>query len=115
MNYLNDLHRIEQVLSELDNTSYDTIEEANDCLIKYDKLKDDIISIIEQALDDLNSSVIIKDSVYNQAIHILTHHIGSADDIQKYGNILEFFHNEGKITKQQINSFFDNLDVGRWR
>ncbi|SUB88446.1 Uncharacterised protein [Porphyromonas macacae] len=115
MDYINDLHRIEQDLSILDNTSYDTIEEANHCLIKYDKLKDDIILIIKRVLNDFSCSFSTKERIYNQAIQVLTNHLGSADDIQKYGNILECFQNDGMITKEQLNHFYDNLDIGRWR
>lgn len=115
MDYLIDLHRIEQVLSILDNTSYNTIEEANDCLIKYDKLKDDIMLIIKQVLGDFSSSSLVRECVYNKAIQILTNHIGSADDIQKYGSQLDFFYNQGRITEQQLKLFYDKLDIGRWR
>lgn len=115
MDYIDDLHRIEQDLSVLDNTSYDTIEEANHCLIKYDELKDDIILIIKRALNDFSCSFSTQERIYNQAIQVLTNHIGSADDIQKYGNILESIQNDGMITKEQLNHFYDNLDIGRWK
>jgi hypothetical protein len=115
MDYINDLYGIEQSLLVLDDTSCDTIEEANNCLIKYDNLKDDIISVIKRVLEDFSISVMTRESVYSEAIRILTNYIGSADDIQKYGSILESFQHEGKITKQQLNSFCDNLDIGRWR
>ena len=115
MDYFSNLHRIEQVLSVLDNTSYDTIEEANNCLIKYDELKDNVITIINQMLNDFSNSSSTKECVYNNAIQILTNHIGSADDIQKYGSLLESFYNEGRITKQQLNLFYNRLDIGRWR
>jgi Na+/phosphate symporter len=115
MDYLNDLHGIEKVLLALDRTAYDTIEDANNCLIKYDSLKDDVISIIKQVIENFSISITTKESVSNEAIRILTNHIGNADDIQKYGNILESFHHEGKLTKQQLSSFSDNLDIGRWR
>lgn len=115
MDYFSNLNRIEQVLSVLDNTSYDTIEEANNCLIKYDELKDNVITIINQMLNDFSNSSSTKECVYNKAIQILTNHIGSADDIQKYGSLLESFYNEGRITKQQLNLFYNRLDIGRWR
>jgi hypothetical protein len=115
MDYLSNLHGIEQTLLALYDTSCDTIEEANNCLIKYDNLKDDVMSVINQVLGDVNISVMSRESVYDEAIRILTDYTGSADDIQKYGSILESFHSENKITKQQLNSFYDNLDTGRWR
>ena len=70
MDYFSNLHRIEQVLSVLDNTSYDTIEEANNCLIKYDELKDNVITIINQMLNDFSNSSSTKECVYNKAIQI---------------------------------------------
>jgi hypothetical protein len=63
MDYLNELHRIGNALSELDNTVCDTIEEANDCLIKYDKLKGEIISTIKQALEDCFISETAKEHI----------------------------------------------------
>lgn len=115
MDYLIDLHKIEKALSILDNTSYDTIEEANSCLVQYDKLKDEIILIIRQVLDDSKIPDLIKDSVYNRAIQLLTNHIGSVDDILKYGSLVEAFYDEGKITKKQLILFHEKLDIGRWR
>jgi hypothetical protein len=115
MDYLSDLHKIEQTLLALDDISCDTIEEANMCLIKYDSLKDDIISVIKRLLEDFSISVMYRECVYDEAIRILINYIGSADDIQKYGSMLDSFHNENKITKQQLNSFCDSLDIGRWR
>lgn len=115
MDYINDLNRIKQNLSALDETSYDTIEEANHYLIKYDELKDNIILIIKRALNDISCSISTQERIYNQAIQILTNYIGSADDIQKFGDILNSFQNNGMITKEQLNHFYDNLDIGRWR
>jgi hypothetical protein len=113
--YYNDLHEIEKSFFALDNTAYKTIEEANDCLTQYDKLKDDILSIIKQILKDFSISVAVKEQIYNKAVLMLANHIGDAVDTQKYGNILKSFHSEGKITEQQLNSFFNNLNIGRWQ
>jgi predicted nuclease with TOPRIM domain len=111
MDYLNNLHRIEKELSALDNNACGTVEEANNCLAEYDRLKNEIILIIE----DFGVASIIKENVYKEAIRILTNYIGSADDIQKYGNILKSFHTEGKLSEQQLHFFYDNLDTGRWK
>jgi hypothetical protein len=108
--YLTDLHCIETDLLALDNTAYGTIEEANTCLIKYDQIKDDIISIIEQMIKKGR----VKENVYKEAIRLLTNHIGSADDIQKYGTVLESFHKKGKLTAQELQLFYENLNIGRW-
>ncbi len=115
MDYINDLHRIEQGLSVLNGTSYDTIEEANNCLIKYDEFKDDIMRIIGRVLSDRSCSISTQEKIYAQSIQILTNHIGSVDDIQKYGAILENFQKDGMITKEQLSLFYDYLDIGRWR
>ena len=47
MNYIADLQKIEQKIEVLDETSCDTLGDANQCLIKYDELKDEIILIIK--------------------------------------------------------------------
>ena len=115
MNYFDELYKTEKSLSVLDNTAYKTIEEANDCVLQYGKLKDNIISIIKQLLKDFSVSVAVKEQIYDKAIWMLANHIGDADDTQKYGNIIKSFHNEGKITEQQLNYFFNNLNIGRWQ
>ena len=115
MKYFNDLHEIEKSFFALDNTAYNTIAEANDCLTQYDKLKDKIISIAKQALKDFGISVELKEQIYNKSVLMLANHIGSADDIQKYGNIFKSFHHEGKITDEQLKIFLNNLNIGRWQ
>lgn len=114
MDYNERLQKIDQALSVLDNTSYNTIEEANRCLIKYDKLKDDVIQLVKQLLEDSSKSEFIKGNIFNRAIQILTNHIGSSDDIVKYGDILESFFKEGQVSKEQLNFFYEKLDTGRW-
>ena len=108
-----DLHRIEKVLLSLDNTAYDTIEEADNSLIQYGILKDEIVSIIKQVIENFSISFTIKENIYKEAIRILANHIGSAKDMRKYGSILESFHNEGKLTEQQLNSFYDNFEFAK--
>ena len=115
MNYIADLQKIEKKIEVLDETSCDTLEEANQCLIKYDELRDEIILIIKNVLKDSNCPIPIRKRVYNKAIQILTNHIGNVDDIQKYGSILTGFLNDGIINENQLNHFYDTLDIGRWK
>ena len=115
MKYFSDLFEIEKSLFVLDNTAYKTIEEVNDCVTQYEKLKDNLMLIVMQALEDFGIPVEIKEQIYNKSVLVLANHIGSADDVQKYGSIINFFHREGKITEQQLNFFFNNLNIGRWQ
>ena len=112
MNYWEELQKIEETFLTLDNSVCDTLEEANNCLIKYDKLKDDIMLIVKQVVEN---HIVTEENIYREAIRILTSHIGSADDIQKYGEILESFYRENKLTDWQRQFFYENLDIGRWR
>lgn len=114
MDYLRELKKIEQALTVLDNALYDTIEEANKGVIKYDRLKNDIISILSKLLDDQRLLLPLRDSIYSEVIILLVNYIGSADDIKKYGDSIISFYNEGKISKLQMDSFFYGLDINRW-
>ncbi|MDE5996841.1 MAG: hypothetical protein K2G77_01375 [Muribaculaceae bacterium] len=115
MDYIEELHRIEQEFSLLDDKSYNTIEEANRCLIKYDELLDHLVLIIKQALNDGGCSISLKDRIVKKASELLGSHIGSADDMKKYGDSFDDFHIKGLITYNQLHYFRDNLDIGRWR
>ncbi len=113
--YLVKLHEIEAGLSVLDNMSCDTLEEANDCVRKYDEYKDKIILIVRQLMCSDSMSVADKELVYNEAVRILADRVGSADDAQKYGEVLETLRNENKLTEQQLRLFYDSISTGRWR
>ncbi len=113
--YLVKLHEIEAGLSVLDNMSCDTIEEANNCVIKYEEYKDKIILVIRQLMYCSSMSVTDKELVYNEAVRIVADRIGSADDAQKYGEVMETLRNENKLTEQQLRLFYDSINTGRWR
>ena len=91
-------------------SEYETREEAEEGMKKYEELMDKIVQIIIEILADKTSS----NSVYKEAVKLLGSKIGCADDVQKYGDIMKSFYDEGRITQGQLSFFIENMNIGRW-
>ena len=109
-NYFDQLEKIQCTFSILDEVSYETREEAEEGMKKYEELMDKIVQIIIEILADKTSS----NSVYKEAVKLLGSKIGCADDVQKYGDIMKSFYDEGRITQGQLSFFIENINIGRW-
>lgn len=109
-NYFDQLEKIQCTFSILDEVSYETREEAEEGMKKYEELMDKIVQIIIEILADKTSS----NSVYKEAVKLLGSKIGCADDVQKYRDIMKSFYDEGRITQGQLSFFIENMNIGRW-
>ncbi len=114
MDYLSCLNKIKLDFLKLNDIVCDTIEEADSLDVEYEKLMDDIISLIKLVLDDNSNSVCTKENIYDKSVHLLGSYIGCAVDVEKYGKIIDNLCEKGKITKQQKDTFYNNLNIGRW-
>lgn len=107
--------RIEDELTILDNNSYDTLEEAKNSILKYDSLLDSLVNLICSIIDENNLSSIEKEKLYIKCVSILANYIGSAEDTEKYEAVFSSLYKNEKISEKQLNLFYDNLNLGRWK
>jgi hypothetical protein len=114
MDYLNKINEIEKSMQEKNKIIFETIEEANENMLKYETLMDEIINVITNLLKNNEIEQKTKEIICTQALILLANNIGCANYDEKYGNIIDKLFTENKITEKQFNIFNENLNLGRW-
>ena len=114
MDYFYKIDTIKKYFQKMDNTVFETIQEANIGTLKYEALMDELMNVIIDLLEDNEIDENSKEMIYNQIIILLANHIGCTVDAEKYGNIMNKLFNENKITREQFCIFNENLNLGRW-
>lgn len=112
--YIKKIEEIKEKLKKLDNCDYETIEEAEKSTMEYDVLLNNIVDLIPMLMAQENMSSLNKDVVFKYTVKLLTNYLGSADSFEIFEKYFQNFFIENVITKQQLEFFLENLDLGRW-
>lgn len=108
------IEKIKNELKKLDNNLFDTVDEAKKSILEYERLLDSLVCLIIEIIDKNELTVVYKEDLFMKSVKILSNYIGSADDTEKYEAIFIDLYENNKISKTQLDIFYDNLNLGRW-
>ncbi len=109
--YYTILENIKQCMSRFDATTYSTIKEAEESIHKYDYVLSQIVYFLEVVLDNIGS----EDVIVEEIIQLLANYIGDAQDMERYGSLIDELYANESITSKQRSLFYENANTGRWK
>lgn len=115
MKYSKNIKIISEKFNLIYNTPCETIQEAEILSKKIEKLMYALQSLIMKIVDDNKMPAYEKNIVCSETLVLLANQIGCSLDEEKYGTFIENLFNENKITKLDVDIFYNNLNTGRWK